>query len=60
MTKEEAILKLNSLPKTSLSDVEDSHLVADGILLDVLSENGFNEVVETYLKVRDEIGFWYA
>jgi hypothetical protein len=57
MTKEEAIKLLRSL---QTDDPEDAHWEADGILLNLLSDVGFEDVVDEFLKVRDTIGFWYS
>lgn len=40
-------------------DNERAHSLADGILLEALSELGFSELAEAWEKVS-EVGFWYA
>jgi len=58
MTKGEAIELLNNI---SIGDTEATHIEADQILLQFLSENGFIEVARAWSKASDRCGgFWYA
>ena len=58
MTPAEAVQKLDEMPKDG--DKEILHDEADLILVELLKENGFTEVVEAYLRARTRVGFWYA
>lgn len=57
MTKEEAIKKLNQI---KVGDNESAHCIADGILLEFLAENGFEDIADAWRGTDDRVGFWYA
>lgn len=54
MTREEAIAKLKDLQKSG--DTEAAHGDADQIICDLLSELGYQDVVEQW----DKVDKWYA
>jgi len=57
MTEEQAIAELNDMGDGS---EDEQHNRADMILIELLRDNGFKEVSEAWLKVRERLGFWYA
>lgn len=57
MTHDEAIKRLQSLSK---GDPEDSHRVADGVLLRYLEHNGGEDIAKAWRDANKLIGFWYA
>lgn len=51
------IKEMNEIANFSeYGDIEIEHMNADELLIDFLSENGFNELAEAYAKVHK----WYA
>ena len=54
MTREQAIAELKEAKASH--DTEDAHMVADGVLCDLLASLGYKDVVEEWQKVRK----WYA
>lgn len=61
MTKKEVIIKkyideLKKIQKILNKDTESRHIAEDDILCELLSELGFNEIVELYDKTLK----WYA
>ena len=54
MTREEAIMKLRQCQ--SNFDTEIAHVDADGVLTDLLTELGYQDVVDEFEKVEK----WYA
>ena len=59
MTPEEAIRKLSELNVPD-GDNEGIHLLADGILVKFIRENGYPEVAEAWLDLREDVEFWYV
>jgi hypothetical protein len=58
MDAKEATEKLNNIPD---GDPEGARLMANDILLDFLTDNGFSEVAGAWVDVEDRAeGFWYA
>ena len=60
MTKKEAIEKLKGIQLEGRHDREASHSEAEGVLLDLLKSQGFDDVSKAFIDCRDEVGFWYA
>ena len=50
---------IKELAELSTFDKEESHMKADEILLEVLKNNGFSDVVEAYKSARENIEFYY-
>ena len=57
MKAEDAIKELNAMKR---ADPEYQHQRADQILLDVMCDNGLQDVAESYAKCRERVHFWYA
>lgn len=54
MTREEAIMELQKC--RSRQDIEAAHIEADGVLTELLTDLGYEDVVEEWLKIDK----WYA
>ena len=63
MTDDEAVKKLEDLVEKHATryglDKGEFHADADDILLEYLSSNGMQRVVDAYVALRTEHGFWY-
>lgn len=60
MTKDEAIESLDAVARNFRWDPESAHGAAENILLAFLDDNGYQDLANKYLEVRDSVGFWYA
>lgn len=58
MTAAEAIERLNSMTRND--DPEESHGIADGVLLEVMRSHGLADVASAWQSARNRVGFWYA
>jgi hypothetical protein len=56
MTEQQAIDELKELD----GDPEGSHSMADEILLQFLSDNGFKSIADEWETTCKRVGFWYA
>lgn len=56
MTKSEIITALENLDGF---DIERAHIDADALLLTFIDSLDHKDVVDAYVKIRDEIGFYY-
>lgn len=54
------IERMNESLKINRDDNEDLHIEFDRLLLDILEELGYKEIVKLYDKTSAEITFWHA
>ena len=41
-------------------DNEGAHIAAENIIMDLLYDLGYDDVVDKFEELNDKIGFWYA